>query len=49
LLAEGMSVTQVAAAVNYQTPSAFIAAFRRELGRTPRGYFRNNRRKMRLD
>jgi AraC-like DNA-binding protein len=39
LLAEGMSVTQVAAMVNYQTPSAFIAAFRRELGKTPRGYF----------
>jgi AraC-like DNA-binding protein len=39
LLADGASVTQTASAVGYQTPSAFVAAFRRELGTTPSQYF----------
>lgn len=38
LLAEGRPVTQTALDVGYATPSAFTAAFRRELGRTPRTY-----------
>ncbi len=42
LLAEGASVTQTASAVGYQTPSAFVAAFRRELGTTPSHYFRSS-------
>ena len=40
LLAEGQKVTAVAADVGYESPSAFIAMFRRELGGTPRTYFR---------
>jgi AraC-like DNA-binding protein len=39
LLAEGHSVTRVALDVGYQNASAFISAFRRELGRTPGRYF----------
>lgn len=39
LLAEGHPVTRVALDVGYATPSAFVAAFRRELGRTPGRYF----------
>lgn len=39
LLAEGLDVTRVAVDVGYQTSSAFIAAFRRELGTTPGRYF----------
>lgn len=39
LLAAGRNVTDVATAVGYQTPSAFVAAFRRELGVTPGRYF----------
>ncbi|MEZ5294523.1 MAG: helix-turn-helix transcriptional regulator [Vicinamibacterales bacterium] len=39
LLAAGTPVTQAALDVGYQTPSAFIAAFRRELGTTPGRYF----------
>ncbi len=39
LLAEGLDVTRVALDVGYQTSSAFIAAFRRELGTTPGRYF----------
>src|SRR5262245_45014640 len=35
LLAEGHSVTRVALDVGYLSPSAFISAFRRELGTTP--------------
>ncbi|MCH9688756.1 MAG: helix-turn-helix transcriptional regulator [Deltaproteobacteria bacterium] len=38
-LAEGRAVTEVALDVGYATPSAFIAAFRSELGTTPRRYF----------
>ncbi|WP_254693479.1 AraC family transcriptional regulator [Streptomyces qinglanensis] len=39
LLARGSSVTAVAGAVGYATPSAFTAMFRRALGTTPRDYF----------
>lgn len=39
MLAEGHAVTRVALDVGYQNPSAFISAFRRELGRTPGRYF----------
>jgi AraC-like DNA-binding protein len=39
LLASGESVTRVAAAVGYSTPSAFGAMFRRETGTTPARYF----------
>lgn len=38
-LADGVTVTAVALDVGYQTPSAFVAAFRRELGTTPGRYF----------
>ncbi len=36
LLADGLPVSEVAQAVGYQTSSAFIAAFRRHAGHTPR-------------
>jgi AraC-like DNA-binding protein len=39
LLANGHAVTRVALDVGYQGPSAFISAFRRELGKTPGRYF----------
>lgn len=39
LLAGGEPVTRVALDVGYATPSAFVSAFRRELGRTPGRYF----------
>jgi AraC-like DNA-binding protein len=39
LLASGTSVARTAPAVGYQTPSAFIAAFARELGCTPAAYY----------
>jgi AraC-like DNA-binding protein len=38
LLAEGQPVSRVAHAVGYGTASAFLAAFRRTVGTTPRGY-----------
>jgi len=38
-LAQGQGVTEVALSVGYRSPSAFIAAFRTELGTTPRRYF----------
>ncbi|MFF9349011.1 AraC family transcriptional regulator [Streptomyces sp. NPDC014734] len=38
LLADGLPVAQVAHAVGYATPSAFLAAFRRTVGTTPRRY-----------
>jgi AraC-like DNA-binding protein len=38
-LAAGHAVTRVAMDVGYSTPSAFIFAFRREMGTTPRRYF----------
>jgi AraC-like DNA-binding protein len=40
LLAQRQPISQVASAVGYQTPSAFVAAFRRETGTTPGAYFR---------
>lgn len=40
LLSEGKKVTAVSFEVGYESPSAFIAMFRRELGATPRDYFR---------
>ena len=39
LLAAGESTARAAAAVGYANPSAFVAAFRREIGTTPRAYF----------
>ena len=39
-LASGESVTQVAFEVGYDSPSAFIAAFRRQFGATSRRYLR---------
>jgi AraC-like DNA-binding protein len=40
LLAAGEPVANVAGDVGYETPSAFIAAFRRQTGVTPGAYFR---------
>jgi AraC-like DNA-binding protein len=40
MLAVGQPVTRVARRVGYETPSAFVAAFRRETGTTPAAYFR---------
>jgi AraC-like DNA-binding protein len=40
LLAAGHDVTRVALEVGYQSPSAFVSAFRRQLGTTPGRYFR---------
>jgi AraC-like DNA-binding protein len=40
LLSEGRKVTRVALDVGYDSASAFIAMFRRELGATPRRYLR---------
>jgi AraC-like DNA-binding protein/quercetin dioxygenase-like cupin family protein len=39
-LAAGEPVGNVARLVGYETPSAFVAAFRRETGMTPAAYFR---------
>jgi AraC-like DNA-binding protein/quercetin dioxygenase-like cupin family protein len=39
LLAEDTPVTTVAFDLGYESPSAFISAFRRALGKTPRRYF----------
>ena len=39
LLAAGRPVSAVAGEVGYETPSAFVAAFRRETGVTPGSYF----------
>jgi AraC-like DNA-binding protein len=39
-LAAGEPVSNVARHVGYETPSAFVAAFRRETGLTPGAYFR---------
>jgi len=38
MLAEGQSVSRVAHSVGYATASAFVAAFRRTVGTTPRRY-----------
>ncbi len=43
LMAEGRSVSEAAATVGYSTTSAFITAFRRQLGTTPGRYFATNR------
>jgi AraC-like DNA-binding protein len=40
LLASGMPVGATGQRVGYATPSAFVAAFRREVGSTPGDYFR---------
>jgi AraC-like DNA-binding protein/quercetin dioxygenase-like cupin family protein len=40
-LADGEPVGRVASRVGYDTPSAFVAAFRRETGQTPAAYFRS--------
>jgi AraC-like DNA-binding protein len=40
MLAAGEPVSRVAGRVGYDTPSAFVAAFRRETGQTPAAYFR---------
>ncbi|WP_408396401.1 helix-turn-helix domain-containing protein [Paraburkholderia sediminicola] len=40
-LANGESVSNVADAVGYETPSSFIAAFRTTFGTTPTAYFSN--------
>lgn len=40
LLADGATVGAVGSEVGYATPSAFVAAFRREIGSTPGEYFR---------
>lgn len=42
LLAEGRSVSRVAHAVGYATPSAFLAAFRRTVGTSPGRYLNGN-------
>jgi AraC-like DNA-binding protein len=39
MLAAGQAVGSVARHVGYQTPSAFVAAFRTETGLTPAAYF----------
>ena len=39
LLAAGQPVTNVALDVGYESPSAFIAMFKRALGKTPSCYF----------
>jgi AraC-like DNA-binding protein len=44
ILAAGEPVANVAGYVGYDTPSAFIAAFRRETGITPGAYFRHAER-----
>ena len=41
-LAAGQSVSAIARQVGYESPSAFVAAFRRELGTTPSAYFRGS-------
>ena len=40
-LANGGKVASVSGLVGYETPSAFVAAFRRETGLTPADYFRH--------
>jgi len=41
-LAAGLAVGAVARHVGYHTPSAFVAAFRKETGLTPAAYFRTH-------
>jgi AraC-like DNA-binding protein len=40
MLAAGEPVSRIAVRVGYDTPSAFVAAFRRETGQTPGSYFK---------
>ena len=40
-LAAGDCVDAIAEELGYNSPSAFIAMFRRELGQTPKRYFKN--------
>lgn len=40
-LADGDNVTNAAVTVGYSTPSSFVAAFRAELGTSPRDFMRN--------
>ncbi len=40
MVAAGQPVSRVAGRVGYDTPSAFVAAFRRETGQTPGSFFR---------
>jgi AraC-like DNA-binding protein len=42
-LAEGQAVTTVAYDLGYESPSAFIAMFRRNLGHTPGRYLGTSR------
>jgi AraC-like DNA-binding protein len=42
ILASGAPVTDAALTVGFETPSAFIAMFRRTMGTTPARYFRSN-------
>jgi len=42
LLAAAQPVTRVALDVGYQSPSAFVSAFRRQMGTTPGRYFRGS-------
>jgi len=37
-LTQGSSIAEIAAALGYESPSAFTAMFRRELGESPRRY-----------
>jgi AraC-like DNA-binding protein len=39
MLAAGANIATTSLRVGYQTPSAFVAAFRREIGTTPAAYF----------
>jgi AraC-like DNA-binding protein len=39
-LAAGETIAAIATKTGYQTPSAFVAAFRREIGATPGAYFK---------
>jgi len=41
ILAEGGSVASASHRAGYESPSAFVAAFRRETGMTPAEYFRD--------
>lgn len=43
LLVEGAAVKQVASAVGYNQPSAFVSAFRRTFGATPRAWINQSR------
>jgi AraC-like DNA-binding protein len=45
-LAEGQPVTMVALEVGYESPSAFIAMFKRVLGTTPSQYFAEERERV---